>query len=106
MALAGDDPLDAARRTRTGSGTHLKDLRQEVIERVHAESLSFADAIEAGVFTVPGDGTIDFVPILEALGPGRLRRLAGRGGRAGRPRRNPLEYALKGRRYLHDVLGW
>ena len=46
---------------------HLKDVRADVVTRVREENLSFYDAIEAGVFTVPGDGAIDFVPIFAAL---------------------------------------
>jgi inosose dehydratase len=107
LAFAGDDPLDAARTyAERIRHVHLKDVRPEVIERVHAESLSFADAIEAGVFTVPGDGVIDFVPILEALGRADYGGWLIVEAEQDPAKANPLEYAMKGRRYLHDVLGW
>lgn len=42
---------------------HLKDMRRAVMDRVRAEDLSFNDGVRAGMFTVPGDGCIDFAPI-------------------------------------------
>ncbi len=46
---------------------HLKDIRLSILNRVASDHLSFMDGVRAGVFTVPGDGDIDFVPIIEAL---------------------------------------
>ena len=46
---------------------HLKDIRTEVLNRVRAEELSFMDAVRAGVFTVPGDGAVDFSSVFNAL---------------------------------------
>ncbi len=43
---------------------HCKDIRPDVMERVRAQDLSFLDAVIAGVFTVPGDGCIDYAPVL------------------------------------------
>ena len=42
---------------------HLKDVRQGVLGRVRRENLSFNDAVRAGLFTVPGDGDLDFGPL-------------------------------------------
>ncbi|WP_131795427.1 myo-inosose-2 dehydratase [Fluoribacter gormanii] len=46
---------------------HLKDIRAEVLNRVKNDQMNFMDAVRAGVFTVPGDGAIDFVPIIKML---------------------------------------
>ena len=46
---------------------HLKDIRLSVLNTVATRSLSFMDSVRAGVFTVPGDGNLDFLPILSAL---------------------------------------
>jgi inosose dehydratase len=46
---------------------HCKDARRAVLERALAEDMSFMDAVLAGVFTVPGDGCIDFTPLLRRL---------------------------------------
>ena len=46
---------------------HLKDIRQSVLTRVAEQQLNFMDAVRAGVFTVPGDGDLDFMAIMQAL---------------------------------------
>ena len=46
---------------------HLKNVRAEVVLRARAEKHSFAKAVRAGVFTVPGDGGYDFAPVLDLL---------------------------------------
>lgn len=46
---------------------HLKDIRQAVLSRVTEQSINFNDSVRLGVFTVPGDGGIDFGPIFQAL---------------------------------------
>ncbi len=42
---------------------HLKDVRREVLERARREDISFNSAVRAGLFTVPGDGDLDFTEI-------------------------------------------
>ncbi len=46
---------------------HLKDVRAEVLQRVSQEPCSFLDAVVDGVYTVPGDGCLDFPGTLKAL---------------------------------------
>jgi inosose dehydratase len=46
---------------------HAKDIRRAVFERVRAERRSFLDGVLAGMFTVPGDGDLDFAPVMAAL---------------------------------------
>jgi inosose dehydratase len=46
---------------------HLKDIRQEVLDEARAEGVDFASCIRKGVFTVPGDGCLDFKPIFAEL---------------------------------------
>ena len=66
--FAGADPAMLARRWRSRiSHVHAKDVRREVMERVRTELMSFLDAVVAGVFTVPGDGCIDYAPVLREL---------------------------------------
>lgn len=44
---------------------HLKDVRPAVLERVRGQDLSFNAAVRAGMFSVPGDGCIDFGPLAD-----------------------------------------
>lgn len=107
LAFAGDDPLSAAEAHADRiKHVHLKDIRPAVVSRVREENLSFQDAIEAGVFTVPGDGAIDFVPILEALARADYQGWLVVEAEQDPAKANPLEYALKARDYLRKVLGW
>lgn len=46
---------------------HLKDVRANVLERTRHADMSFLDSVRQGVFTVPGDGMIDFSRTLRAL---------------------------------------
>jgi inosose dehydratase len=42
---------------------HLKDLRPDVMAAIRAEDASFNDGVRRGMFTVPGDGCVDFTPL-------------------------------------------
>jgi len=46
---------------------HCKDVRANVLEKCLAEDASFLDAVVAGVFTVPGDGSVDYPPVFAEL---------------------------------------
>ncbi len=69
----GSDPADLARRYRDRIGhVHAKDVRRDVMDRARAEDWSFLDAVlghgnDLGVYTVPGDGTVDYPAVFQAL---------------------------------------
>ena len=42
---------------------HLKDVRRDVLERARKNDWSFNTAVREGMFTVPGDGNVDFSEI-------------------------------------------
>ena len=69
----GADPAALARRYRDRIGhVHCKDVREAKMKEASARDLSFLDAIiglgsELGVYTVPGDGMIDYVSVFRAL---------------------------------------
>src|SRR5918998_4191155 len=64
----GADPAALARRYRHRiSHVHAKDVRRAVMERSKAEDWSFLDSVIAGVYTVPGDGMVDFVSVFREL---------------------------------------
>jgi inosose dehydratase len=107
LAFAGDDPVAAARdHAHRIKHVHLKDIRPQVVSKVREEDLSFQTGIEEGVFTVPGDGALDFVPVLEALGAANYKGWLVVEAEQDPAKANPLEYAIKARTYLRKVLGW
>jgi inosose dehydratase len=64
----GADPAALARRYRSRiSHVHTKDVRKSVMERSKAEGWSFLDSVIEGVYTVPGDGMVDFVSVFKEL---------------------------------------
>lgn len=64
----GGDPARLARHYRSRiSHVHCKDVREEVMWRSNREDWSFLDSVLAGVYTVPGDGLIDYVRVLREL---------------------------------------
>lgn len=66
--FAGVDPVALARQYHARvSHVHCKDVRQDVMAQVQRRDLSFLDAVIEGVFTVPGDGMVDFVSVLREL---------------------------------------
>src|SRR5262249_23612243 len=94
LAFAGDDPIAAAQAYADRIGhVHLKDIRPEVVSQVREEGLSFQQGIEEGVFTVPGDGSLDFVPVLEALGAANYEGWLVVEAEQDPAKANPLEYA-------------
>ncbi|MCC7047253.1 MAG: myo-inosose-2 dehydratase [Alphaproteobacteria bacterium] len=65
---AGGDPLALARRhAKRIVHVHCKDVRRPVLDQALKKNQSFLDAVVDGVFTVPGDGSIDFKPVLSHL---------------------------------------
>jgi len=63
--------VDAARLIGEHPGrvahVHAKDVRGAVADRVRAEGRSFLDGVLGGMFTAPGDGDLDFAPVMRAL---------------------------------------
>jgi inosose dehydratase len=46
---------------------HLKDVRGDVFAEARSRDMCFNDAVRAGIFTVPGDGMVDFAPLARFL---------------------------------------
>ncbi len=68
MAFAGGDVLRVIDRHHARiSHVHTKDVRMAVIEGIDRSRESFLDAVVKGVFTVPGDGSLDFEAIVRRL---------------------------------------
>lgn len=103
---AGDDPLELARHHADRiKHVHLKDIRQEVMEKSDAAGRPFLDAVKEGVFTVPGDGAINFEPILRTLADAGFEGWLVVEAEQDSAKAHPLTYALKAREYLREVAG-
>jgi inosose dehydratase len=68
LTFAGGDAAGAARQYAARiAHLHCKDIRAEVLARCRNADTSFLEAVLQGVFTVPGDGCIDFAAVLAPL---------------------------------------
>lgn len=68
LTYAGGDPARAARRHGARiAHVHCKDVRAAVMEQAIGRDLPFLASVLEGVFTVPGDGSVDFAPVFGAL---------------------------------------
>jgi myo-inosose-2 dehydratase len=68
LAWAGGDPVKVAGKYADRIGHfHAKDVRTAVAARAAAEDWSFLDSVLEGVYTVPGDGSVDYVGIFKEL---------------------------------------
>ena len=67
-ALGGVDALDLIRAHPARiAHVHCKDVRWDTYQRVRAAGASFLDGVLAGMFTVPGDGGLDYAELMRAL---------------------------------------
>jgi inosose dehydratase len=68
LTFAGGDPMRAAKRHAARVvHVHCKDIRAGVMSDARTRDLPFLEAVLAGVFTVPGDGCIDYAAVLPPL---------------------------------------
>lgn len=79
---------------------HLKDIRPEVVKKVKEQKLSFLQGVREGSFTVPGDGCIDFAPIFDELEKADYKGWMIVEAEQDPAIANPLEYAIKARKYI------
>jgi inosose dehydratase len=102
--FAGIDPVLLLKKyAKRVNHVHLKDIRMDVFEnKVKKENLSFLNSVVEGVFTVPGDGCIDFSQIFKELESVDYKGWMLVEAEQDPAKANPLEYALKARKYIRE----
>jgi inosose dehydratase len=101
----GADPLTVLRKhEKRIAYIHLKDIRQAVLEEARAEKVDFVTCIRKGVFTVPGDGCIDFAPIFEELLSQGYAGWAMLEGEQDPAAHNPYEYAKQALQHIESLI--
>jgi len=104
---SGDDPLDMTRAyAKRIKHVHLKDIRADVLRHCTEARLSFGECVMEGIFTVPGDGVLDFRPILQALADAGFEGWLVVEAEQDPAKANPLDHARKARAYLRDIIGF
>lgn len=106
FAYCGEDPVELVKRYAARiKHVHLKDIRPEVVEQVKKEHMSFLDGVRAGAFTIPGDGCIDFTPIFQVLEEAGYTGYMVVEAEQDPAKANPLEYAIRARKYIAEKTG-
>lgn len=106
LSFAGIDPIPVLKKyIHRIKHVHLKDLRMNVYAEVVKQNMSFLDAVRAGVFTVPGDGDVDFTSIFNVLEEGGYEGYVVVEAEQDPAKANPFEYALKARKYIRENTG-
>ncbi|MDP1603350.1 MAG: myo-inosose-2 dehydratase [Legionella sp.] len=104
-SFAGMNPLSLIKKYGARiKHVHLKDIRRDVLTSVQNNDNNFMDAVRSGVFTVPGDGDINFGEIVK-----QLREINYRGwfiveAEQDPAKAPPLEYAKKAYDYLSPLI--
>jgi inosose dehydratase len=96
----GSDPAELARTYRSRiSHVHAKDVRRAIMDNARIGDWSFLDAVlgkgkDLGIYTVPGDGIVNYTAVFAALGDYRGWVIVE--AEQDPEKANPLVYARKG----------
>ncbi|RXI40852.1 myo-inosose-2 dehydratase [Clostridium tetani] len=103
LVFSGEDPIVVLRKyINRIKHVHLKDIREDVVKIVKQKKMSFLQAVKLGAFTVPGDGDIDFKPVFNILAENNYEGWLLVEAEQDPARANPLEYAIKARKYIQE----
>ncbi len=104
LTFAGADPASVSRRwAHRINHVHAKDVRAAVHDASRRGRWSFLDSVVAGVFTVPGDGMVDFAAALAPLAEVGYAGWMIVEAEQDPARAHPLTYARKGYRSLRET---
>ena len=105
MLFAGGDYLKIIKNFKEKiAHVHCKDMRNDVLKKSLSEDLSFRHAFLKGAFTVPGDGCIDYKPVLDQLKKNDYNSWLVVEAEQDPKKANPFEYAKKGYAYLNKTV--
>ena len=83
---------------------HCKDIRKDILENSLKNDLSFRESFLDGVFTVPGDGCINYEPLFKILHENNYEKWLIIEAEQDPKKANPFEYAKIGYNYLSKSL--
>ncbi len=105
LMFAGGDACAVARRHSSRvQYVHFKDIRRELMEQSLREDWDFMRGVVEGVFTVPGDGCIDFGAFIGALAEIGYSGWTVVEAEQNPARANPKQYSVMGREHVEPLL--
>lgn len=106
LSFAGIDPAKVLKKyIGRVKHVHLKDIRKDMVNKSCSGKWSFLKGVREGVFTVPGDGDVDFAPIFQILEEADYEGWVVVEAEQDPAKANPLEYAIKARKYIAEKTG-
>jgi inosose dehydratase len=99
----GDPQALLARHIKRVTHVHCKDVRRPILEKAWAGDWSFMDAVLAGIFTVPGDGSVDYPVLLKRLHDAGYEGWLVVEAEQDPAKAHPLTYATMGYRNLRKL---
>lgn len=101
LTYAGGDPVRVARKWAARIvHVHCKDVRLDVLAQRKVIDSSFLESVLAGVFTVPGDGGVNYAGVLSVLADARYQGWLVVEAEQDPAKAHPLTYASLGYRNL------
>ena len=82
---------------------HFKDVRKKEFNKYDSSSDSFLNTVLSGIFTVPGDGCIDFTSIVKILQQNHYDGWIIVEAEQDPDKADPLHYATSARNYLNSI---
>ncbi|WEG72413.1 myo-inosose-2 dehydratase [Vagococcus intermedius] len=106
LVFSGEDPLEIYKKHHSRiKHIHFKDIRKDRMAVVKESKMSFLDGVKSGVFTVPGDGMIDFSPIWKLIDENDYEGWIVVEAEQDPAKANPFLYAKKARNHIKQVTG-
>ncbi|MFV0504829.1 MAG: myo-inosose-2 dehydratase [Lachnospirales bacterium] len=81
---------------------HLKDVREDTLMEIKEKKLSFLEGVKMGVFTVPGDGVINFDNTFKILDKNNYKGYMVVEAEQDPAKANPFKYAQKARAFIKE----
>ena len=100
----GDNASVIAKHGARINHVHTKDIRSDILPTIDRNRDSFLDCVLRGVFTVPGDGMIDYDDVMQRLYDVGYEGWVIIEAEQDPAKANPLEYAKIGYNKLHQAL--
>ncbi|MDF2943333.1 MAG: iolE [Herbinix sp.] len=105
FTFSGENPLYILKKYPDRIGhVHLKDVREDVLNKATQGKWSFLKSVREGTFTVPGDGCVDFTSVfaeLEKCGYEGWLLIEAEQDPA---KANPFQYAKMARNYISKMI--
>ena len=104
LYFAGVDPIDFFQKhIDRMKHIHFKDIRHDVFNNINFKEESFLSLVLKGVFTVPGNGCIEFVKIAKTIKNSKYKGWIIVEAEQDPKIANPLDYAVLSKKYLDKI---